>query len=743
MLFYLVYAGLPEEGLEWTDRFQSGYFRNVWRAMCLIRLGRTEEAIDSARELISEKPEFALSHLTLAQCLMVHGDYDGTEAAARKGWELAPRSSLPPFTLSYVSVQRGEFARAQELLENAVELEPGAVEANYYLGLTYLQTGQFLGAAELIQKAISLAGANARGRFAGPEPYLALGLALKEAGDQDGVNRAHARALELAKTHFLEDLRWLSTLLQVQMDLTLFGDCVRTLERMLERLPPGDPQEDSLRGMLEGSRQAALPDLPTFGSVDAAFEKAQRAPLAGEASSWRLHRGHSSPADGLQWTDVDFDDASWEAGKAGFGYADGDDATVLADMQGGYTTVYARSTFEVVSPDAIEALVVSVRADDGFIAFVNGQEVARKRVPADAVPPHDALATANAPEPAPVCEARIDARGLLRAGRNVFAVQGFNASLDSSDFSLVPSLWAETRQAAPGLDALASSFESVLKRTGDAPAMAIWLYLKGRIARKNRKEPDVESFFKSARAAPNRPEPAIRYAECLGSTREAAGVLARALRTSEYVPLELCTAWAELALGKLGMPAADALASLSAGARAGLAADMRWALDQLAGGGVLRINCGGPKVVDGEKRTWSRDRFYTSGTGFHGGRRIYRGQILGVRDDGAVFRTERHFDGSRPALEAAYRVPLPRGRYAVRFHFAEIHFTEPGKRVFDVLLEGKTCLEGFDPAIAGPATAQVKAFEAAVDDGVLEIGFRRRVQDPKISAIEIELLPAR
>jgi hypothetical protein len=59
--------------------------------------------------------------------------------------------------------------------------------------------------------------------------------------------------------------------------------------------------------------------------------------------------------------------------------------------------------------------------------------------------------------------------------------------------------------------------------------------------------------------------------------------------------------------------------------------------------------------------------------------------------------------------------------------------------VFDIALEGRVVLESFDPRAAGFATAQVKSFAVDVTDGRLEIDLVHRVENPKISAIEIEL----
>ncbi len=160
---------------------------------------------------------------------------------------------------------------------------------------------------------------------------------------------------------------------------------------------------------------------------------------------WTFFRGVAEPSPDIDtgeattaWTEVDFDDAAWETGPTGLGYADGDDATELDDMEDGYTTVYARKVFQVVEPGAIDGLALTIDYDDGFVAYLNGVEVARGNAgEAGAVLAFDAVAGGNheagTPEIFLIGEALVD-------GDNVLAVQGLNTAIGSSDFSLIPTL---------------------------------------------------------------------------------------------------------------------------------------------------------------------------------------------------------------------------------------------------------------------------------------------------------------
>ena len=166
--------------------------------------------------------------------------------------------------------------------------------------------------------------------------------------------------------------------------------------------------------------------------------------LVPRGATWRYLGGRAEPAGNAgDWTGLGFSDEDWESGAAGFGYGDGDDATVLSDMRNGYSSVYARRYFELSDPARFAALQLVVDYDDGFIAYINGVEVARANAGAPgAIPAHTDLALeaheAGTAEVFPIS----DAAAFLVAGTNVLAIVGFNAKLDSSDFSLDPELRA-------------------------------------------------------------------------------------------------------------------------------------------------------------------------------------------------------------------------------------------------------------------------------------------------------------
>ena len=86
---------------------------------------------------------------------------------------------------------------------------------------------------------------------------------------------------------------------------------------------------------------------------------------------WHYFEGNSEP--GATWNTSSFDDDAWQQGIGGLGYDDNDDATEISAV----TSLYLRRSFAVQDLTQIEQLVLDIDYDDGFVAYINGVEVAR------------------------------------------------------------------------------------------------------------------------------------------------------------------------------------------------------------------------------------------------------------------------------------------------------------------------------------------------------------------------------
>jgi uncharacterized protein (DUF1800 family) len=166
--------------------------------------------------------------------------------------------------------------------------------------------------------------------------------------------------------------------------------------------------------------------------------------------NWRYFKGNVEPP--ANWMDQDFLDGGWLVGQSGFGYGDNDDRTILLDMQNSYTTLYLRKTFTLTTQQIsdIQNLILSVDVDDGFIAYLNGTEVARYYAPGDpgSIVPFTGVATLLHEAGAPF-EYNLNRRkSMLVAGNNVLAIQVLNSSKESTDLTMIPVLL--DREILPG-----------------------------------------------------------------------------------------------------------------------------------------------------------------------------------------------------------------------------------------------------------------------------------------------------
>ncbi len=132
-----------------------------------------------------------------------------------------------------------------------------------------------------------------------------------------------------------------------------------------------------------------------------------------------------------------FNDQSWLQGKGGIGYGDNDDRTVI----GNTLSVFLRKKFTITNRDKIKEVLLHVDYDDGFIAYLNGVEIARAGMGNQSSVPytqgsaglHEALLyQGQSPEGFTLTAQQLD---LLIDGENTLAVQVHNENITSSDLS--------------------------------------------------------------------------------------------------------------------------------------------------------------------------------------------------------------------------------------------------------------------------------------------------------------------
>lgn len=173
--------------------------------------------------------------------------------------------------------------------------------------------------------------------------------------------------------------------------------------------------------------------------------------LVPPTASWRMFPGltEASTPDTTAWRRSGFQDSAWTSGVLPLSYGEGLGGTPITGMQNQYTSYFVRTRFNLASAADVRDVVLLVACDDGFVAWINGQEVARYNVP-DGELGIQSTALSAAPEPVEDLDYPVSNQASpLRTGENVLAVQLFNVNLTSSDLVFRAALVAEQDLESP------------------------------------------------------------------------------------------------------------------------------------------------------------------------------------------------------------------------------------------------------------------------------------------------------
>lgn len=252
-------------------------------------------------------------------------------------------------------------------------------------------------------------------------------IAVADEGDGTGGNPEHAREVYesghvLNRTAYGPTARELRRIHQIGLDAYL-----------QEQMRPHTIDESGNTAMQEHMANLFTTQVPYDDRL-----------LVAEADVWFYRKGDSEPP--ADWTSPAFDDSGWAFGQSGFGFGDYDDRTVFEDMEGNYLSIYLRKKIIVTDPSDITELIFRVSFDDGFVFYINGNEVVRENIEGSP-PPHDAEATEWTEAWHPY-DFQIDP-SILAVGENTLAIQVHNVEIDSSDVSMIPELIARSASELP------------------------------------------------------------------------------------------------------------------------------------------------------------------------------------------------------------------------------------------------------------------------------------------------------
>ncbi|MCH2376521.1 MAG: lamin tail domain-containing protein, partial [Planctomycetes bacterium] len=154
---------------------------------------------------------------------------------------------------------------------------------------------------------------------------------------------------------------------------------------------------------------------------------------------WRYLVGDAGAADPsfpLGWETGDFDDSGWEVGLPGFGFGEDDLGTVLPE---GLNAFLLRHRFDVSDPSDLDELYLQAVYDDGFLAFLNGEEVLRVNV-TDGEQDFASQALSSHPDGVVERFRVTDKLHLLQPGENVLAIAVINRTPGRGDMNMIPEL---------------------------------------------------------------------------------------------------------------------------------------------------------------------------------------------------------------------------------------------------------------------------------------------------------------
>ena len=150
---------------------------------------------------------------------------------------------------------------------------------------------------------------------------------------------------------------------------------------------------------------------------------------------------------GDSWKQESFNDSSWTSGLTAVGYDRGPEYTNMintdvTEMYGVMESCYIRQYFIVEDYNNISSVQLKIKFDDGFVAYINGQEIASAGKPTPLLWNSGATVPDGDPgeliyEPFSII---VPPKQLLHEGTNSLAIQGLNYNVGSSDFLIEPQI---------------------------------------------------------------------------------------------------------------------------------------------------------------------------------------------------------------------------------------------------------------------------------------------------------------
>lgn len=333
------------------------------------------------------QPDAAALYLERGELRRIQGDIVGARADYAQVERLDPANPRLDLCRAALALDTANPALARERLDVALAARPDNADALRLRARASVALGDRRGAIADLGRAID--------RLEQPHPDLFLERARLQLAEGD---RPAARAgLEEARRR----LGPVASLEQFAIELELADGHAAAARSRLDALrgqyaDPAPLAELSARIEAAGGGPEWAMDVVPAGAAAGAITTPSRTAggtftASAVAATTALPRNSVWKYDatgtdlGTGWRATSYDDTAWPSGPGILGFGDPFITTTVPygpNPSAKYTTSYFRTSFTVSGPTAgIQAMSMSANYDDGFVAYLNGVEVARRSLP--------------------------------------------------------------------------------------------------------------------------------------------------------------------------------------------------------------------------------------------------------------------------------------------------------------------------------------------------------------------------
>ena len=132
---------------------QSNYIAYNNLGVTYDKLGRHQEAMESYKQAIRIKPDYADAHFNLGNAYGKHGRYQDAIESYKQAIRIKPDFAMAHFNLGNAYDKLGHHQEAMESYKQAIRIKPDYADAHYNLGVTCYKLGRYQDAVESYRQA--------------------------------------------------------------------------------------------------------------------------------------------------------------------------------------------------------------------------------------------------------------------------------------------------------------------------------------------------------------------------------------------------------------------------------------------------------------------------------------------------------------------------------------------------------------------------------------------------------------